>query len=88
MGRVAEGVQWFEKAIQRAREDHDLFMLGVACADYGGMYADVGDAQVALAHARQGVELGGEGRGPASREPSPTHSSDVRTSVWVRTQKR
>src|SRR5206468_2332827 len=24
VGRVAEGVQWFQKAIQRGRQDHDL----------------------------------------------------------------
>jgi tetratricopeptide (TPR) repeat protein len=52
MGRVAEGVQWFQKAIQRAREDHDLPCLAQACADYGGIYSFVGDPQVALTHAR------------------------------------
>jgi tetratricopeptide (TPR) repeat protein len=67
MGRTAEGVQWFQNAIQRAREDHDLFMLGSACADYGGMCSEVGDPQVTLAHARQGVELGEKAGGPETR---------------------
>jgi tetratricopeptide (TPR) repeat protein len=56
-----------EKAIQRAREDHDLLMLGVACADYGGVYSDVGDSQVSLAQARQGVELAEKAGGPETR---------------------
>jgi hypothetical protein len=39
-------------------------MLGVACADYGGMGADVIDPQVALPHAREGVQLGEKAGGP------------------------
>ncbi|HSD11324.1 MAG TPA: hypothetical protein VLF14_10080 [Candidatus Binatia bacterium] len=31
MGRVSESVQCFQKAIQRAREDHDLIMLCIGC---------------------------------------------------------
>ena len=58
MGRVGDGVPWFEKALQRAREDRDLITLGSTYADYGGMGSEVIDPQVALAHARQGVELG------------------------------
>jgi class 3 adenylate cyclase/tetratricopeptide (TPR) repeat protein len=61
MGRLAEGVQWFQKAIQRAREDNDLLSLAFACADYGGCYSFVGDPQVALTHARQGVEIAEKG---------------------------
>jgi tetratricopeptide (TPR) repeat protein len=67
MGGVDEGVQWFQKAIQRAREDHDLLNLGSACADYGGMFSWVGDPQVALTHARQGVELAEKAAGPETR---------------------
>jgi tetratricopeptide (TPR) repeat protein len=67
MGRVDEGVRWFQKAIQHAREEHDLLVLGIACADYGGMFSWVGDPQVALTHARQGVELGGKVSGPPLR---------------------
>jgi tetratricopeptide (TPR) repeat protein len=59
MGHSVEAVQLYEKAIQRAREDNDLMMLGVAYTEYGGFYdAFFGDAQVALARARQGVEFG------------------------------
>jgi adenylate cyclase len=66
-GRVAESVQWFQRAIQRAREDHDLMLLGVVNGDYGGMYSEVGDPQVALPHARQGVELTEKAAGPQWR---------------------
>jgi tetratricopeptide (TPR) repeat protein len=58
MGRTAEGVQWFENAIHRAREEHDLFTLGVACGDYGGVYSFLGGREVVLERARQGVEIG------------------------------
>jgi class 3 adenylate cyclase/tetratricopeptide (TPR) repeat protein len=67
MGRVDEGVQWFQKAIQRAREENDLLVLGSACADYGGMFSWVGDLHVALTHARQGVELAEKASGPHLR---------------------
>jgi tetratricopeptide (TPR) repeat protein len=87
MGRTAEGVQWYQKAIQRAREDQDLLMLGVACADYGGMYSFLGDPQVALAHARQGVELAEKAGGPETRA-FRTHTLDRRTTMRVCTQKR
>ena len=50
-------MQWFQRAIQRARDEHDLLALCFACADYGGNYSFVGDVQVALAHAQQGVEI-------------------------------
>jgi tetratricopeptide (TPR) repeat protein len=73
MGRTAESLQWFQKAIQRAREDHDLFTLGVACADYGGNYSIVGDAQVALTHARQGVEIAEKAAGALSRVLAHVH---------------
>jgi tetratricopeptide (TPR) repeat protein len=63
MGRVDEGVAWFEKALERGREDGDLVTLARAHADYGGMFSEVGDPQVALAHARQGVELGEKASG-------------------------
>src|SRR5262249_51016309 len=57
VGRTAECVQWFESAIQQAPEDHDPYMIGVLCADYGGVCSSwLGDSQAALAHARQGVE--------------------------------
>jgi class 3 adenylate cyclase/tetratricopeptide (TPR) repeat protein len=67
VGRVPEGVEWFERALQRAREDQDLLMLGVANADFGGMYSDLGDPQIALTHARQGVELAEKVAGPHTR---------------------
>jgi class 3 adenylate cyclase/tetratricopeptide (TPR) repeat protein len=68
MGHTAEAVQWYEKAIQRAREENDIMMLGVAYADYSGFYdALLGDAQVALTHARQGVEFGEKGGNPFTR---------------------
>jgi class 3 adenylate cyclase/tetratricopeptide (TPR) repeat protein len=66
-GRVPEGVHWFESAIQRAREENDLLMLGVACADFGANYSVVGDPKVALAHARQGLELAEKAGGPETR---------------------
>src|SRR5262249_54972329 len=68
IGHTSEAVQWYEKAIQRARDDNDLMMLGVAYADYSGFYdAYLGDAQVALTHARQGVEFGEKAGGPFTR---------------------
>jgi adenylate cyclase len=67
LGRAAEALQWFQNAIQRAREDHDVLMLGSSSADYGGTFSDVGDPQVSLAHARQGVELGDKVGGPLIR---------------------
>jgi tetratricopeptide (TPR) repeat protein len=67
MGRIAEAVQGFQNAIQRAREDHDLLTLGVAHGDYGGLCSWVGDAQVALQHARQGVEIGEKAGGVQTR---------------------
>jgi tetratricopeptide (TPR) repeat protein len=63
MGRVGEGVAWFENALQRGREDRDLVTLARAHADYGGMLSEVEDPQVALTHARQGVELGEKASG-------------------------
>jgi hypothetical protein len=45
MGRVSEGVPWYEKAIQRAHEDRELFILGTASPDYGGMGSGVLDPQ-------------------------------------------
>jgi tetratricopeptide (TPR) repeat protein len=67
LGRVPEALQWFQKAIQRARDDHDLFNLGVACSDYGAHYSVVGDAQVAIEHARQGAEIGEKVGGATTR---------------------
>src|SRR5437773_4525806 len=67
MGRVDEGVQWFQKAIERARQDHDLLTLGSASSDYGGMFSWVGDPQVALKLARQGAELAEKASGPELR---------------------
>jgi tetratricopeptide (TPR) repeat protein len=57
MCRWAEAVQWWEKAKEQARADHDLLFLGVVCADYGGNYSWSGELNVALAHAQQGVEI-------------------------------
>jgi class 3 adenylate cyclase/tetratricopeptide (TPR) repeat protein len=57
MGRLSEALEWWEKAIWRAREDHDLLNLGVASADFGGNYSWCGDLVACLAHARQGLEL-------------------------------
>jgi tetratricopeptide (TPR) repeat protein len=67
LGRTAEALQWFEKALQRARDDHDLLMLGVVCADYGANFSIVGDAQVALERARQGAEIGEKVGGATTR---------------------
>src|SRR5262249_18511880 len=67
MGRVAESMRWFQKAIERARQDQDLVLLSFACANFGGYYSFVGDSQVALTYARQGVELAERGAGPFTR---------------------
>jgi class 3 adenylate cyclase/tetratricopeptide (TPR) repeat protein len=67
MGRVDEGVGWFQQAIQRAREDHDLLTLHSASSDYGGMLSWVGDPQVALKYALQGAELAEKVSGPELR---------------------
>ncbi len=67
LGRAAEALQWFEKAMQRARDDHDLLMLGVVCADYGANFSVVGDAQVTLERARQGAEIGEKVGGATTR---------------------
>jgi tetratricopeptide (TPR) repeat protein len=68
LGRTGEALQWFEKAMQRAREDNDLMMLSVAYAEYSGFYdAYLGDPQVALTRARQGVELGENAGSPFTR---------------------
>ena len=73
VGRTAEGVQWFENAIQRVREDHDLLMLGAPFADYGGMNSWVGDAQASLANARQGVEFAEKAAGVVTRAVAYVH---------------
>jgi adenylate cyclase len=57
MGRIAEGAQCFEKALQQARDEDDLLVLGVLSADYGGNFSWFGEGQVALANTRRGVEL-------------------------------
>src|SRR5262249_29712767 len=67
LGRAAEGLQWVQNAIPPARANHHVLMLGSASADYGGVYSDVGDPQVSLAHGRQGVELGDKAGGPLHR---------------------
>jgi adenylate cyclase len=67
LGRWGDALQCFENAMQRARDDHDLLMLGVACADYGGNYSWVDNTQVVLDHARKGVEIGEKVGGATTR---------------------
>jgi class 3 adenylate cyclase/tetratricopeptide (TPR) repeat protein len=67
LGRTAEGVQWFQNALERAKEDHDLLMEGVVCADYGNAYSYPGDRAVALESARRGAEIGEKVGGATTR---------------------
>jgi class 3 adenylate cyclase/tetratricopeptide (TPR) repeat protein len=57
VGRWPEAVASFQREIQRAHEDRQLDQLGWACAEYGDLCSSLGDAQAALDHARQGVEI-------------------------------
>ena len=57
VGRWPEAVAWFQREINALREPQQLELLAWACADYGGFCSRLGDAQVALDHARQGAEI-------------------------------
>jgi len=67
VGRWPEAVAWFQREIQRAREDQQLELLGWTCAVYGRECSGLGDAQVALDHARQGAEIAEKVGDPAMR---------------------
>jgi class 3 adenylate cyclase/tetratricopeptide (TPR) repeat protein len=57
VGRWPEAAVRYQREIQRARKDQQLDQLVWASATYAEFCSYLGDAQVALDHARQGVEL-------------------------------
>src|SRR5262249_2169865 len=65
VGRWPEAAAWYQREIQRAREDRQLDILGWDCAIYARDCAALGDAEVALDHARQGAEIADKVRDPA-----------------------
>jgi tetratricopeptide (TPR) repeat protein len=67
VGRWPEAVAWFQREIRRAAEDQQLELLGWAYLDYANLCSDLGDAQVALDHARQGAEIAEKVGDPAMR---------------------
>jgi tetratricopeptide (TPR) repeat protein len=67
VGRWPEAAARYQLEIQRARKDYELHQLAWACAAYAERVPLWVDAQVALDHARQGVEIAEKAGDPRTR---------------------